>query len=234
MTTLTLTEAEAQLIEAQRAKERAEKEARDAREAAEQAKRQAEHDAWIVKRDAAIDALLAVDTDGVLKVDRTGGPARVTFPINGRDEQIEIIQHTTGSGRWRAPQPTGEVRYSVRTGGYNDWKLKTVKNPTTMMRNVSEWIEATEAKARREDSRKATKEKMIEILSNLYEGREVEYKNKDHYNGVWFDRWAISTDAGEVQFKAGVDDEGNIFPKVYTVNIIDEVLKADTAAAVLS
>lgn len=219
MSELTLTQAEADLIEARRTEVAAKAETKAAEEAARQAKIDEKAKRHNDKVISMIDALDNVDDDNITYQTDEGGPNKVFFLLNGREEQVLIETHRVMSGSgWRAREDG--VKYKLG----NEYNNRYLKNPKTVIKNIKALQEAVAAKAAREMSSKDLGERALEALKRKYPNADVAFQkgydyrnNRNRYSHSNYqpDHITVTTPNGTVEFTysndtptPGVNDEG--------------------------
>lgn len=219
MSELTLTNAEQDLINARRTEATAKAETKAAEEAARQAKIDEKAKRHNDKVISMIDALDKVDTNNITYQTTEGGPNKVFFLLNGREEQVLIETHRVMSGSgWRAREDG--VKYKLG----NEYNNRYLKNPKTVIKNIKALQEALAAKQARATASKDLSERALDALVKKYPEADVAFQkgydyrgNRNRYSHSNYqpDHITVTTPNGTVEFTysddtptPGINDEG--------------------------
>ena len=218
MSSIQLTQAEADLIEARRAEETATADRKAAEESARQAKIDAARDRHNTKVISMIDALDKADTNNITFQTEEGGD-KVYFLLDGRTHQVVIETHRVMSGSgWRAREDG--VKYKLD----NEYNNRYLKNPKTVIKKIVELQEAAAAKVTRTEASTDLNDRALESLKRKYPNADVAFQkgydyrnNRNRYSHSNYqpDHITVTTPNGTVEFTysndtptPGVNDEG--------------------------
>jgi hypothetical protein len=217
MSTITLTTAEQDLIEARRAEEQATAD----RKAAEESARQAKIDEAKTRHETAVEskrsALRKVDTNNILFTpeDKTG----LYFLLDGRTHEVRIEEHRVcSSGSWRARN--AGIKYKLD----NEYNNRYLSNPKTVIKKIVELQEAIVARLARVEKATDLNDRALEVLKRKYPNAEVAFQkgydyrnNRNRYSHSNYqpDHITVTTPNGTVEFTysndtptPGVNEEG--------------------------
>ncbi len=177
MSSIELTQAELDLIEARRTEEAATATRKAAEESARQAKIDAKRDRHNAKVISMIDALDKADTYNITFQTVEGGD-KVFFLLGGRTEEVLIETHRVVSGSgWRAREDG--VKYKLG----NEYNNRYLKNPKTVIKNITALQEALASRMSAKEAKEDLGERALKALTEKYPNADVAFQKGYDYRG---------------------------------------------------
>ncbi len=242
---LQLTDAELELIEANRVAEAARLEAEKAeeiRKAAEKKQRDAEREAAnaarIAKEEAAemvlIKALQEADTNGLLTFkmnpNTTTNTPEVTFMIGDREQTVEITEKIDSSS-WRH-RSTGVFQYTI-SGQFTEYKRRNYKNVKTLLARIAEFQEINACQRKAQEKKNSLVNNTRGLLAEKYPDATITWKEPCKWSddaSRYYTTYQVTTDKGVVVFTSSLKDD-EIVLNQYSVKLSDEM--RETVAAMI-
>lgn len=176
MSTIELTQAETDLIEARRTEEAATADRKAAEESARQAKIDAARDRHNAKVESLRTALRTADTNNILFTPE--GEEGLYFLLNERTHEVLIETHRVMSGSgWRAREDG--VKYKLS----NEYNNRYLKNPKTVIKKIVELQEANAARLERKESKADLGDRALRALVAKYPNADVAFQKGYDYRG---------------------------------------------------
>ncbi len=219
MSSIKLTQAEEDLIEANRASEQIAKDQKSAEQAVRDERAKKEQANRLAKLKLMVDALNAADENNITFQTEEGGETNAFFLLDGQQKPINISDHRVTTGRGWSSHSTG-IKYQL-CGGYNNYSNRYYTNPKTVIKKITELQEAVTIKNAREKFNSNLNEQAVAILSRKYPKANVVFEkgydyrtNRTNRNSYQPSYIRVTTLNGSVDFTYQKDDKEEI---VFTI-----------------
>lgn len=236
MNTIELTAEELAIIEAKRAREEEARMEEERREAERQERRRIERERHLANVQKLVDAIAAIDVDGLISIDGT----KLSFKVGKDEHGIRIEEHRVSSARsWYSSSSSG-YKYLI-SGPFNDYKNQYYKSAKTVLKRIVEWQEAAIARAATAKRKASLAERALEFVKKTYPNAKVEfsegydYRGRSHTTRSQYkpDTINASTDRGSFEFSF-YEKDGQIELGVWKRAIKSEKILAQVQEMILA